>query len=79
MIPFVIKFVSRGLKFKEQLKMNAYIFKPDKNSREFSALFQLFYSTKQKNRKDGTDTDDVPKEKRMYVIPDFGENALLIL
>lgn len=24
MIPFVIKFVSRGLKFKEQLKMNAY-------------------------------------------------------
>jgi hypothetical protein len=61
-----IQFVSRGLEFHQQLKMDSFVIKTDENGAEF---VKLSHDTKQKNWQGGIDASENPKEKRMYAVP----------
>ena len=61
-----IHFVSRGLEFHEQLKINSFIVNTDDYGNVYATLS---HETKQKNWQGGIDKTDAPKEKRMYAVP----------
>ena len=61
-----INFVSRGLEFLEQFKINSFIVNPDDIKNMYATLS---HETKQKNWQGGIDKTDAPKEKRMYAVP----------
>jgi hypothetical protein len=61
-----IQFVSRGLEFHEQLKVDSFEFQFDENGHEYAVLS---HETKQKNWQGGIDASETPKEKRMYAVP----------
>ena len=61
-----IRFVSRGLEFHQQLKMDSFVIKTDENGDEY---VKLSHDTKQTNWQGGIDTSENPKEKRMYAVP----------
>jgi len=57
-----VHFVSRGLEFHQQLRMNSFVLNKDENGNEYVTLS---HETKQKNWQGGIDASDNPKEKRM--------------
>ena len=61
-----VHFVSRGLEFHEQLKINSFIVNTDDYGNVYATLS---HETKQKNWQGGIDKTDAPKEKRMYAVP----------
>ena len=60
-----IQFVSRGLEFHQQLKMDSFVIKTDENGDEY---VKLSHDTKQKNWQGGIDASENHK-KRMYAVP----------
>ena len=60
------QFVSRGLEFHQQLKMDSFVIETDENGDEY---VKLSHDTKQKNWQGGIDASENPKEKRMYAVP----------
>lgn len=67
-----VHFVSRGLEFHQQLRMNSFVLNKDENGNEYVTLS---HETKQKNWQGGIDASDNPKEKRMYAIPSAGDKC----
>lgn len=67
-----VHFVSRGLEFHEQLKINSLIVKKDENGNEFVTLT---HETRQKNWQGGIDTSENQKEKRMYAVEIAGDSC----
>ena len=55
-----INFVSRGLEFLEQFKINSFIVNPDDDKKMYATLS---HETKQKNWRGGIDKTDAPKRK----------------
>lgn len=60
------QFVSRGLEFHQQLKMDSFVIKTDENGDEY---VKLAHNTKRKNWQGGIDASENHKEKRMYAVP----------
>jgi hypothetical protein len=63
-----LQFVSRGLEFHEQLRVNSIVFLRNENGMEYATLS---HETK-KNWQGGLESSETPKEKRMYAIPGAG-------
>jgi hypothetical protein len=63
-----MQFVSHGLEFQEQLKINSFVLKTDENGDEYVALT---YETRQNNWQSGIDAAENPKEKRLYAVPEI--------
>ena len=69
---FSMQFVSRGLEFHEQLKINSFVLKTDENGDEYVALT---HETRQNNWQGGIDAAENPKEKRMYAVSRAGDKC----
>jgi hypothetical protein len=69
-----IQFVSRGLEFHQQLKMDSFVIKADENGDEY---VKLSHDTKQKNWQGGIDASENPKEKRMYAVPSARDKCFM--
>jgi hypothetical protein len=58
-----IHFVTRGLEFHQQLKLNSFEFHFDENNREYACLS---HEMKQTNGQGGLDSRETCSDKRMY-------------
>ena len=63
---FSMQFVSRGLEFHEQLKINSFVLKTDENGDEYVALT---HETRQNNWQGGIDAAENPKGKTYVCRP----------
>lgn len=67
-----MQFVSRGLEFHEQLKLNSLVFSSDENGCEYVTLS---HATKEKNWQGGIDSTENSREIRMYSVPSAGDKC----
>ena len=61
-----LHFVTRGMEFHHQLLTNSFEIKTDENGDEFACLTHEFL---QKNFQGGLSSEEAPKDRRMYAIP----------